>query len=292
MSVPSSLRSGARDRDQAFLGTGMCLVGLERQEARHRPVPAFVDILCLGGWFAARRSRFAVFPGLGRGGGGIGVRLVLRARRAAFAIFSGFAGLARRPRLAGFTRGSRLRGGSSGGFGRFDRFGRGADAGDLGSGELFDGRNLIGIGRRGERNGDAGHPRAAGAADAVDIIVGLPRHVEVDDMADAFDVEAARGDVGSDEDVDFARLKAVELGDAARLVHVALDLAGGEARALERGGELAHRRLAVAEDDRVLEFARAQYVAHRVLLLVGAHLDYALLDIDVGGGGTGRLDAL
>ena len=113
-------------------------------------------------------------------------------------------------------------------------------------------------------------PGAAGAADAVDIIVRLPRHVEVDDVADAFDVEAARGDVGGDEDVDLVVLEAVELGDALGLVHVALDLADREAGALEAGGELAHRRLAVAEDDRVLELLVAQDVAQRVLLLVGA----------------------
>src|SRR6185436_1676841 len=102
------------------------------------------------------------------------------------------------------------------------------------------------------RDGDALHPRAAGPADAVDVIVRLPRHVEIDHVADAFDVEAPGGDVGGNQDVDLTRLEAVELGDAARLVHVALNLADREVRALEARGELADRGLAIGEDGRIL----------------------------------------
>ena len=52
-------------------------------------------------------------------------------------------------------------------------------------------------------------------------------------MADAVDVEAARGHVGGDQDVDLAVL---ELGDGAlalRLLHVAVDGGGGEAARLQ-----------------------------------------------------------
>jgi hypothetical protein len=48
---------------------------------------------------------------------------------------------------------------------------------------------------------------AAGAADAVDIIVRMPGRVEVEHVADALDVEPARGDVGGHEDVDVPALK-------------------------------------------------------------------------------------
>ena len=113
-------------------------------------------------------------------------------------------------------------------------------------------------------------PGAAGAADAVDIVVGLPRNVEIDDVADALHVEAARGDVGGDEDGDLVLLEPVELGDAVALVHVALDLADREAGALEAGVELADRGLLVAEDDRVLELLAAQDGAQHVALLVAA----------------------
>jgi hypothetical protein len=49
--------------------------------------------------------------------------------------------------------------------------------------------------------------RAAGAADAVDIILGMLRHVVVDDVADVGDVDAARGDVGGDHDLVLAVAK-------------------------------------------------------------------------------------
>ena len=38
-------------------------------------------------------------------------------------------------------------------------------------------------------------PARAGAADAVDIVLGMDRHVVVEDVADVGDVEAARRDV-------------------------------------------------------------------------------------------------
>ena len=41
---------------------------------------------------------------------------------------------------------------------------------------------------------------AAGAADAVHVVLGRVRHVEVDDVRDVVDVDAARGDVGRDQD--------------------------------------------------------------------------------------------
>src|SRR6266550_1584525 len=53
--------------------------------------------------------------------------------------------------------------------------------------------------RRDERECLAGHLRAAGPADTMDVAVGLRGHVEVDDMTERFDIDAARGDVGRHE---------------------------------------------------------------------------------------------
>ena len=79
--------------------------------------------------------------------------------------------------------------------------------------QFLDPLDRLGVRLGRERDGDAGHAGTAGAADAVDVIVRLPGHVEVDDVADAFDVEAAGGDVGGDEDRDLAVLEPLELGD-------------------------------------------------------------------------------
>src|SRR3546814_4905291 len=78
----------------------------------------------------------------------------------------------------------------------------------------------------------------------------MPGRVEIEDVADALDVEPARRDVRRDENIDRPRLESVELGDAARLVHVAMDLAGLVPITLQRFRQFAHRRLAIAEDDR------------------------------------------
>src|SRR3546814_13755935 len=78
----------------------------------------------------------------------------------------------------------------------------------------------------------------------------MPGRVEVEDVADALDVEATRRDVGGDENVDIPVLEPVQFGDTARLIHVAMNLASAVTIALQRFSEFAHRRLAVAEDDR------------------------------------------
>src|SRR6266508_3065212 len=52
---------------------------------------------------------------------------------------------------------------------------------------------------RDERHGLAEFPRAAGAADAVDVVFRDVRQVVVDDVRQRLDVQAPRGDVGGDE---------------------------------------------------------------------------------------------
>src|SRR5207248_2984181 len=68
-----------------------------------------------------------------------------------------------------------------------------------------------------ERDRDAGGPSARGAADAVDILLGHVGQIEVHDMADARDVDPARGDVGRDQHRHVARLEACESALAMRL---------------------------------------------------------------------------
>ena len=52
--------------------------------------------------------------------------------------------------------------------------------------------------------------RASRAADAVHVILGVHREVEVDDVRDPLDVDAARRDVGRDEDANRTSLEPVE----------------------------------------------------------------------------------
>jgi hypothetical protein len=97
--------------------------------------------------------------------------------------------------------------------------------------------------------------RAAGAADAVDVALGVVGDVEVEHVADALDIEAARGHVGGDQHVDAAVL---ELGDGALarlLVHVAIDGGGGNAARGQLVGQFLGAELGTREHDhRVVGF--------------------------------------
>src|SRR6185437_6115443 len=95
-----------------------------------------------------------------------------------------------------------------------------------------------------------------------------------------------------DEDVDLALLEPVELGDPARLVHVAMNLAAGEAMALETLVELAHGGLAVGEDQRTGHVVRPQQIDQRLALGPRGDGDLELLDIDVRRRGPSNLDVL
>jgi hypothetical protein len=68
--------------------------------------------------------------------------------------------------------------------------------------------------------------RAAGAADAVDVILGDVRQVEVHDVRQLDDVDAARGDVGRHEHLHLAFLEILERTDARVLALVAVDRVG------------------------------------------------------------------
>ena len=66
-------------------------------------------------------------------------------------------------------------------------------------------RAAVALARRDEQDRLAAAAGAAGAADAVDVALDVVGDVVVDDVADALDVEAARGDVGRDQHVELAR---------------------------------------------------------------------------------------
>ena len=63
------------------------------------------------------------------------------------------------------------------------------------------------LARRDQRDRLARASGAAGAADPVDIALGVERDVVVDDVRDVLDVQPARRDVGRDQDVDLAERK-------------------------------------------------------------------------------------
>src|SRR5205823_4631293 len=65
----------------------------------------------------------------------------------------------------------------------------------------LDGAEIVLFVRRDEGDGVAGQLRARGAADAMDVILRHPRHIEIDHVRKRLDVDPARRDVGSDENL-------------------------------------------------------------------------------------------
>src|SRR6516164_3935717 len=94
-----------------------------------------------------------------------------------------------------------------------------AHPGDGLADQLLDHRDASAVGGRNDGDGGAAPSGTPGAADAMHIVVGVVRDVEVEDVADRGNVEAARGDVGGDQQRDFVLAELIERGRARRLVH-------------------------------------------------------------------------
>ena len=88
------------------------------------------------------------------------------------------------------------------------------------------------LARLGQRDGGAPAAGAAGAADAVQVGLGRRRHVVVDDVRQVLDVEAARGDVGRNQQVGLLRAEQSHHAIALPLLHAAVQrlARGGRAR--------------------------------------------------------------
>src|SRR5436190_323410 len=159
--------------------------------------------------------------------------------------------------------------------------------------QLLDRRDALALG--GRNDGDCGTAAsgAAGTADAMDVIVGMVRDVEIEDVTDRGNVEAARRHVGGDQQGDFVLAELIERRRARRLVHVAVQRDHGKAVAQKRAMQRRDLPLAVAEDDRVGQrFGRTDEAAQRVTLLVplAAGLDEPLRGGGDRGGRTRNLD--
>eukprot|EP00760_Papus_ankaliazontas_P017589 PhM_4_TR17333/c0_g1_i1/m.85319 len=127
--------------------------------------------------------------------------------------------------------------------------------------------------------GDEAHretlvPEAPGTADAVEVRVGVRRHVVLHDEVDAVDVDAAAEEIRGDEDLGLLRLALVEHGEALRLVHLGVNGNGGELALDEHLVERLAAGDGVDEDDALVEVDGVEHVDELARLL-------RLLDVDV-----------
>src|SRR5262249_25560500 len=88
--------------------------------------------------------------------------------------------------------------------------------------ELFYRGDGLVVGGGGDRYRCAAAAGPARAADAMNIIIGMMRHVEIEDVAHIGDVEAAGGHVGGDQQGHLVLAKLVERRHARGLIHVAV----------------------------------------------------------------------
>ena len=143
-----------------------------------------------------------------------------------------------------------------------------------------------------ERQRLAGTARAACPSDAVDVILGIDGNVVVDNMGDVRDINAARGDIGGDQDVEPL---ASELGQNALalvLRDVAVDAAGAQA-GLRQCLFQTIRAVAGAGENQCAAAAFAGLVQQgqeQVALLSGGHAVNDLLDLGDDGRARAGID--
>jgi hypothetical protein len=128
-----------------------------------------------------------------------------------------------------------------------------------------------------ERQGPARAAGAARAARTVDVVLDRQREVEVDDQFDVVDVDAARGDVGRDQEARLAARERLQAGVTRLGALVAVDRVGGQASAAQRVAEPLAADLLVDEDQHAARLA-AQQLLERTLLVDGVHGREAVRD--------------
>lgn len=163
-------------------------------------------------------------------------------------------------------------------------------AGDLLIDEAFDGFSVDEFVGAEDGEGVAFAFGAAGAADTVDVVFRVFGDGVIDDVADAGDVEATGGEIGGDDDVEFAVPEACEgeaavfLGDVA--VHDGDFVVFGFT--LDAGGEFIGVGLGSGEDHDAFEFGFFEESEEEVLAL--ETIDRVEVVADGGGGGARAAD--
>ena len=161
---------------------------------------------------------------------------------------------------------------------RADRGPRGLDHAQAKPRQLLDRGKEGALGRIAQRDR---HARCAGArrpSDAVHIALRLVRNIEIDDVGDAVDIDAARRDVGRDQDRHMALPECGERALPRGLRLVAVDRLGPNAGPRQALGDAIGAVLGAGEDERARDRRIAQQTGENEWLLGGGGEDDALID--------------
>src|SRR5581483_4509568 len=142
-----------------------------------------------------------------------------------------------------------------------------------------DARDLGLLLRQHERDPDAAAAGAAGPAHAVRVDVGLLGRIEVDDVRDVVDVEAASGDVGRDERLHLAGVEARKRALALRLALVAVDRDRVDVVTAQLLDEPLGTGLRPDEDERKTTIVLLEQIDERGHLVVRRDRDEAVVDL-------------
>src|SRR5579871_4694546 len=115
------------------------------------------------------------------------------------------------------------------------------------SGQLLDRRNRLPVSRADDGDRGARTPRPGGAPDAVNVVVRMMWHVEIEDVADIWNVETTRGDIGGYQQRHLPAPELLERSHACRLIHVAMQRHDVEPVTQQRAMDDRNVALAVAE---------------------------------------------
>ena len=114
-------------------------------------------------------------------------------------------------------------------------------------------------------------PAAPGSPDPVDVVLRIPRELEVDHDRQILDVEAASGDVGGDEDPDLARLELLKRAGPLGLRTIGVNCHGVDAIAVQACGQPAGGQLGSSEHQHLAQVLLANQVGQQRLLPIPIH---------------------
>ena len=134
--------------------------------------------------------------------------------------------------------------------------------------------------------------RAAGAAGAVDVDLGRVGEAEVDDVRQLGDVDAARGDVGGDQELEVLVAHALHHALAIRLRQIRRQRLGVDALLLQEARDRAGFVAGVAEDDRAVGLLLDDHLQQIAGAGDAAHDVVAVVDVLDGDVAVGQRDAL
>ena len=140
-----------------------------------------------------------------------------------------------------------------------------------------------------QRHRQARRTRTPGAADAVHVILGVERHVEVEDRRQVGNVQTARCHVGGHQHIHLAGLESGQRLQPLILALVAMQGLRLQAITLKAACQSRRAQFAVDEHQRLGQLALLQQLPHNAALVVIGDAEKALLDVGGGGVGPGHL---